>query len=58
MKITEILAESLSKVVFHYTNILAALKILRSGNFKLSSALGSIEEKTMPKGYYYFLSNT
>lgn len=58
MKINEILVESLSRVVFHYTNILSALKILKSGNFELSSALGSIEEKTMPKGYYYFLSTT
>lgn len=58
MKINEILVESLSRVVFHYTNILSALKILKSGNFELSSALGSIEAQSMPKGYYYFLSTT
>lgn len=58
MKVNEILTESLSRVVFHYTNILSALKILESGNFELSSALGSIETQSMPKGYYYFLSTT
>lgn len=56
MKVREIVLESLSQVVFHYTNISSALKILQSGKFELSSALGSIEEKTMPPGHYYFLS--
>lgn len=56
MKITDIINESLSKTVFHYTT--AAHKILTSGQFQLSSAVGHIEEKYAPKGYPYFLSTT
>jgi hypothetical protein len=56
MKITDIINESLSKTVFHYTK--AAHKILASGQFELSSAVGNIEEKYAPKGYPYFLSTT
>ena len=52
------LLESLSRVVYHYTNITAALKILQSGEFQLSSAFGSIEQQYMPKGKPYFLSTT
>jgi len=52
------LDESLSRVVYHYTNIRAASKILASGEFQLSSGLGSIEQQYMPKGYHYFLSTT
>lgn len=58
MNVREIVVESLSRVAFHYTNVFSALKILQSGEFELSSALGSIEEKTMPPGHYYFLSTT
>lgn len=56
MKITEILSESLSKQVFHFTT--AATQILTSGKFQLSSVLGSIEQGYAPKGYPYFLSTT
>jgi hypothetical protein len=58
MKITEIVTESLSKIAFHYTGIANAAKILRSGNFALSSSLGSVEQQYAPKGYHYFLSTT
>jgi len=37
---------------------MAALKILKSGEFQLSSALGSVEQQYMPKGKPYFMSTT
>lgn len=52
------LTESLSRVAYHYTNTLAALKILKSGQFQLSSALGSVEQQYMPRGKPYFMSTT
>jgi hypothetical protein len=58
MQINEIITESLSRVVFHYTNNKTALSILNSGVFQLSSTLGSIEQQYAPKGYPYFLSTT
>jgi hypothetical protein len=58
MKIIELLSEAISSVVYHYTNLDAAAKILTTQQFALSSTLGSIEEKFAPKGYPYFLSTT
>ena len=58
MKIIELLTESLSRISYHYTNARAALKILKSGKFELSSALGSVEQQYMPKDKPYFLSTT
>lgn len=52
------LFESLSRVAYHYTNIAAAAKILQSGEFQLTSVLGSIEQTYAPKGKPYFLSTT
>ena len=57
MRLTE-LFESLSRVAYHYTSPQAALKILKSGHFELSSALGSVEQQYMPPGLPYFLSTT
>jgi hypothetical protein len=53
-----LVSESLSRTAFHYTNITSALKILTSGQFQLSSTLGSIEQQYAPKDYHYFLSTT
>jgi hypothetical protein len=58
MRIFDVVTESLSRVAFHYTHISTALKILQSGNFELSSALGSIEQQYMIKGKPYFMSTT
>jgi hypothetical protein len=58
MFVNEIITESLSRVAFHYTSISTALKIVTSGQFELSSALGSIEQQYMPQGKPYFLSTT
>ena len=52
------LFESLSRVAYHYTNAAAAAKILQSGEFQLSSVLGSVEQQYAPKGKLYFLSTT
>lgn len=54
----EIITEGLSPIVYHYTNIWAGENIVTSGEFELSSTLGSIEEQYAPKGYPYFLSTT
>lgn len=58
MYIKEIITESLSPTVYHYTRLYNALKILSSGNFELSSSIGSIEQQYAPKGYPYFMSTT
>lgn len=58
MRLHEFLTETISSVVYHYTNLDAAAKILTTGQFALSSTLGSIEEKFAPKGLPYFLSTT
>jgi hypothetical protein len=58
MRAQEFLTERISSIVYHYTNIAAARKILRSGEFELSSAMGSVEQQYMPPGQYYFLSTT
>lgn len=58
MRAKELLNERLSSVVYHYTPLASAKNILSSGNFELSSSLGSIEQQYQPKGYPYFLSTT
>jgi hypothetical protein len=58
MRISEVITESLSRTAFHYTQISTALKIVQSGNFELSSSLGSIEQQYMLKGKPYFMSTT
>lgn len=58
MRVNELLLESLSRIAFHYTNVYSGLKIVRSGQFELSSSLGSHEETYAPPGYPYFLSTT
>lgn len=59
MKINEILTEGATDVLFHYTGIRPALKILQSGNFSLSRSLGNkSEEQYSPPGYNYFFSTT
>jgi hypothetical protein len=58
MRASEIISESLSSIVYHYTTLLAAKNILTTGNFELSSAFGSVEQQYAPKGRPYFLSTT
>jgi hypothetical protein len=53
------LAEGASSVLYHYTSPMPALRIMKSGEFELTSSVGSPQEaKFMPKGYPYFLSTT
>jgi hypothetical protein len=64
MKITEIIAEQIvdeaaTAIVYHYSGVSAAAKILTSGVFQLSSVTGNqSEEQYAPPGYPYFLSTT
>jgi hypothetical protein len=59
MKITELLVESASSIVYHYTNTGAAARIMSTGEFLLASATGTQAEQgyALP-GYPYFLSTT
>lgn len=54
MKIKEILSESLTSKVFHYTDIPKALVILKNRKFNLRAATGI--EQELGRGKYYFLS--
>jgi hypothetical protein len=54
----ETINEALSKIVYHYTGVTAALNIMASGNFELTSSLGSVEAQYAPKNKPYFLSTT
>lgn len=57
--IEAILDEAATAVVYHYSGVSAAAKILTSGVFQLSSVTGNkSEEKYAPPGYPYFLSTT
>lgn len=58
MRAKELINERVSSVVYHYTPLGPAKNILSSGNFELSSSLGSVEQQYQPKGYPYFLSTT
>lgn len=52
------LFEAASDVIYHYTSLHSAAKILLNGTFELSSSIGSVEEQYAPPGYPYFLSTT
>lgn len=59
MRAKEFLTERASSRLYHYTSTRAAAKILRTGEFELTSTVGSdAEAKYAPKGYPYFLSLT
>jgi hypothetical protein len=59
MRALEFIAERATSVLFHYTSTSSALKILNSGQFELTSAVGNrSEEQYAPPGYPYYLSLT
>lgn len=59
MRHSEIINEGASSVLYHKTNLRAALEILNTGEFKLTSSIGNDSEANMaPKGYPYYLSAT
>jgi hypothetical protein len=58
MKLQQIL-ESLSSIVYHYSKLQNAIKIIDNGYFLLSNSLGDeIEGGIAPSGYNYYLSTT
>ena len=59
MKAQEFIIEAATAIVYHYSGIQAAQKILTTGEFQLSSVTGNpSEERYAPSGYPYFLSTT
>lgn len=59
MKVAEVITESLSRRVFHYTRLKPAVDILESGVFKLTAAVGTrAEQELAKKQSLYFLSTT
>jgi len=57
MKLQQIL-ESLSSIVYHYTSIDSAYKIIKDGAFTLTNSIGSSEASYTPSNQHYFLSTT
>lgn len=58
MRLNQLLRESISATVYHYTGLASALNVLKTGVFQLSSVAGSVEQQYAPKGKPYFLSTT
>jgi hypothetical protein len=59
MKIKDIITEGASSVLYHYTSIRPALRIMQSGQFELTSSVGNKqEERIAPAGYPYYMSTT
>jgi len=53
------LTEGATSILYHYTSPRPALRILQSGEFELTSSVGSpVEGKIAPKGYPYYMSTT
>jgi hypothetical protein len=58
VRASEIITEGLSAIVYHYTSVASALKILQTGQFGLTATTGSHEHEHAPKGYNFYLSTT
>jgi hypothetical protein len=59
MKVNEIIVEGATDVLYHYTSTHNAARVLKSGDFELSSVVGNkSEEQYAPPGYPYFFSTT
>lgn len=59
MKSTDFILEGATSVLYHKTGVNAALDILNSGEFKLSSSIGNdVESKMAVKGMPYYLSTS
>jgi len=53
------LDEGATSVLYHYTSPMPALRIMKGGEFELTSSVGSPQEaKIAPPGYPYFMSTT
>jgi hypothetical protein len=59
MRAEQFISEGASSVLYHKTGINAALNIVKSGEFQMSSVLGNPSEEALaPKGHPYYLSAT
>ena len=59
MKIKEILNESATDILYHFTTLDGGYHVAKSGVFKLSAAIGTRSEAELQiKGYPYFLSTS
>jgi len=59
MRAGQFITEGASAVLYHKTGIYPALEIIKSGEFKLTSAIGNdTEMQYAPKGHPYYLSTT
>lgn len=59
MRYHQIINEGATDILYHKTSVNAALDILKSGEFKLSSSIGSDVEASMAiKGMPYYLSTS
>lgn len=59
MLVKDIVIEGASSVLYHYTSIQDALRIMSAGAFQLSSVTGNkSEEQYAPPGHPYFFSTT
>ena len=59
MRAQEFITEGATSVLYHYTSVNAAVQILATGHFQLSSSVGtSAEYQYAPEGYPYFLSTS
>lgn len=55
----EFITEGASSILYHYTSVSSAAKILRNHVFKLSNSAGNDSEASYaPRGYPYFLSTS
>jgi len=59
MRAIQFITEAATSIVYHYSGVSAAAKILTTGVFQLSSITGNkSEEQYAPPGYPYFFSTT
>ena len=59
MKINEILNESATDILYHFTSLYNGYQVIKSGVFKLGSSIGTRSEAALQiKGYPYYLSTT
>lgn len=58
MKISQIINEGATDILYHFSPIYGALQILKDGHFKLSTSYGDYTETLTKRDFPYFLSTT
>lgn len=59
MKVSELLSEGISQIVYHYTNLRALTKLLSTDTFNLTADIGTGSEQDIRrKTKFYYLSTT